>query len=316
MKKASEYKSFIQQRAFDLGFSYIGFAKAEQLNEEAKRLEAWLSKGYHGQMHYMENYFDLRTDPRKLVPGAKTVVTMMYNYFPEEEQNEDAPKIARYAYGKDYHFILKRKLKDLLQSIQEEIGAIDGRCFVDSAPIMEREWAKRSGIGWHGKNTLVINPKAGSYFFLTCLVFDLEIEPDPPIKDYCGTCTKCIDACPTDAISEEGYLLDASKCISYLTIELKESIPSEFKGKMEDWMFGCDICQEVCPWNRFSKKHEEPWFEPHPDLLSMNKGDWEDLTEETFRAVFRKSAVKRTKFTGLKRNIDFLKKGQKGWDTD
>ncbi len=308
MKKASEYKSFIQQRAYDLGFSYIGFAKAEQLTEEAKRLEAWLSKGYHGQMHYMENYFDLRTDPRKLVPGAKTVVTMMYNYFPEEEQNEDAPKIARYAYGKDYHFILKRKLKDLLQSIQEEIGEVDGRCFVDSAPIMEREWAKRSGIGWHGKNTLIINPKAGSYFFLACMVFDLEIEPDPPLKDYCGTCTKCIDACPTDAISEEGYLLDASKCISYLTIELKESIPTEFKGKMEDWMFGCDICQEVCPWNRFSKKHEEEWFEPHPDLLSMNKGDWEDLTEETFRKVFKKSAVKRTKFAGLKRNIDFLKK--------
>ncbi len=306
MVKKSEYKSFIRQRAYDLGFSYIGFAKAEELTEEAKRLEAWLSKGYHGQMHYMENYFDLRTDPRKLVPGAKTVVTMMFNYFPEKEQTEAAPKIARYAYGKDYHFVLKRKLKDLLQSIQGGIGEVDGRCFVDSAPIMEREWAKRSGVGWHGKNTLIINPKSGSYFFLACLVIDLEIEPDPPIKDYCGTCTKCIDACPTDAISEKGYLLDASKCISYLTIELKESIPTEFKGKMEDWMFGCDICQEVCPWNRFSQKNEEEWFEPHPDLLTMNHQDWEEITEETFRKVFKKSAVKRTKYAGLKRNIEFL----------
>ena len=256
----------------------------------------------------MENYFDLRTDPRKLVPGAKTVVTMMFNYFPEKEQNEDAPKIARYAYGKDYHFILKRKLKDLLQAIEEEIGEVSGRCFVDSAPIMEREWAKRSGIGWYGKNTLIINPKAGSYFFLACLVIDLEIEPDPPLKDYCGTCTKCIDACPTDAIAENGNLLDASKCISYLTIELKEAIPNEFKGKMEDWMFGCDICQEVCPWNRFSKKHEEEWFEPHPDLLTMNRQEWEEITEETFRKVFKKSAVKRTKYAGLNRNINFLRK--------
>ena len=305
---SSSNKIFIQQKAYELGFSYIGFAKAESLDEEARRLETWLSKGYHGQMHYMENYFDLRTDPRKLVPGAKTVVTMMYNYFPEREQNEDAPQLARYAYGKDYHFVLKDKLKTFLAAIQEEVGEVGGRCFVDSAPVMEREWAKRSGIGWHGKNTLIINPKAGSYFFLACLIIDLEVEPDPPIKDYCGTCTKCIDACPTDAISEEGYLLDASKCISYLTIELKESIPTEFKGKMEDWMFGCDICQEVCPWNRFSKKHNEPEFEPHPDLLSLSQNDWEELTEETFRKVFKKSAVKRTKYAGLKRNIDFLKK--------
>ena len=305
---ASKYKSFLQKEAYDLGFSYIGFAKAEELTEEARNLETWLSRGYHGKMHYMENYFDLRKDPRKLVPGAKTVVTMMYNYFPEETQVEDAPKIARYAYGKDYHHILKRKLKTLLFSIQDNIGEIDGRCFVDSAPIMEREWAKRSGIGWTGKNTLIINPKSGSYFFLACLVIDLEIEPDPPIKDYCGTCTKCIDACPTDAIAEEGFLLDASKCISYFTIELKEAIPKEFSHKMENWMFGCDICQEVCPWNRFSKKHTEPDFEPHPDLLSMKKRDWEELTLETFREVFRKSAVKRTKFEGLTRNIAFLKK--------
>ena len=306
--QSSEYKSFLQKEAYDLGFSYIGFSKAEELTEEARKLETWLSRGYHGKMQYMENYFDLRTDPRKLVPGAKTVVTMMYNYFPEEEQVGDAPKIARYAYGKDYHHILKRKLKTLLFSIQDNIGDIDGRCFVDSAPIMEREWAKRSGIGWTGKNTLIIHPKAGSYFFLACLVIDLEIEPDPPIKDYCGTCTKCIDACPTDAIAEEGFLLDASKCISYLTIELKDAIPKDFSGKMDNWMFGCDICQEVCPWNRFSKKHNEPAFEPHPDLLSMKKRDWEELTVETFREVFRKSAVKRTKFEGLMRNIEFLKK--------
>ena len=298
-------KSLIKKAAYDLGFSYIGFAKAEHLEKEALLLETWLNKGFHGKMHYMENYFDLRTDPRKLVEGAKTVITMMYNYFPEKEQNTDTLKIARYAYGKDYHFTLKRKLKTLLQFIQNEIGDINGRCFVDSAPVMEREWAKRSGLGWQGKNTLIIHPKAGSYFFLATLIIDLEIEPDLPIKDYCGTCTKCIDACPTGAISDNGYMLDGSRCISYLTIELKEAIPSEFKDKMQDWIFGCDICQEVCPWNRFSSKHEESDFDPHPDLLSLSRSEWRELTEETFRTIFKKSAVKRTKYSGLKRNIEF-----------
>jgi len=231
----------------------------------------------------------------------------MYNYFPEEEQDSTAPKIAKYAYGKDYHFVIKDKLKSLLQTIQKEIGEVNGRCFVDSAPVLERDWAKRSGVGWIGKNTLLIHPKQGSFFFLAELIIDLELEADGPMKDYCGRCTRCIDACPTEAISPEGYILDGSKCISYFTIELKEAIPESYKNKFEDWMFGCDICQDVCPWNRFSKKHSEPEFEPHPDLLKMKKEDWEEITEEVFRKVFRKSAVKRTKFSGLKRNIDFLK---------
>lgn len=255
----------------------------------------------------MENHFEKRVDPTKLVPGAKTVVVLMHNYFPKEQQNEDAPKIARYAYGEDYHFILKRKLKELIFFIQENIGEVNGRCFVDSAPVLERDWAKYAGVGWTGKNTLLIHPKAGSYFFLAELIIDLELMFDQPMKDYCGTCTRCVDACPTEAISPEGFILDASKCISYLTIELREEIPETFKGKMEGWMFGCDICQEVCPWNRFSKPHGEPAFEPHPDLLQMNKKDWEEITEEVFKRIFKKSAVKRTKFAGLKRNLDFLK---------
>ncbi len=297
----------IRTEALRLGFSFIGFAKAQKLEEEAQRLEQWLGLGYHGEMLYMENYFEKRVDPTKLVPGAKTVIVLMHNYFPKGKQSDpDAPKLARYAYGEDYHFVLKRKLKDLLQFINENIGEANGRCFVDSAPVMERDWAKRAGLGWIGKNTLLIHPKAGSYFFLSEIILDLELQADSPIKDYCGTCTRCIDACPTDAISPEGYLMDGSKCISYLTIELKDSIPEAFKGKMENWMFGCDICQEVCPWNRFSTPHDEPAFEPHPDLLEMKKKDWEEVTEEVFRTVFKKSAVKRTKFSGLKRNIDFL----------
>lgn len=277
------------------------------MDEEARRLEQWLNQGFHGEMQYMENHFEKRIDPTKLVPGAKSVIVLMHNYFQQEKQKKDAPKIARYAYGEDYHFVLKRKLKDLIYFIEENIGEINGRCFVDSAPVMERDWAKHAGIGWTGKNTLLINPKAGSYFFLSELIIDLELVADSPIKDYCGTCTRCIDACPTEAISPTGYLLDGSKCISYLTIELKNNIPESFRGKMENWLFGCDICQEVCPWNRFSKPHNEPAFEPHPDLLKMDKQEWEEITEEVFQKLFKKSAVKRTKFTGLKRNIDFLK---------
>ena len=256
----------------------------------------------------MENHFEKRIDPTKLVPGAKSVIVLMHNYFPKNKQADPtAPKLARYAFGEDYHFVLKRKLKDLLQFIQNNIGEVEGRCFVDSAPVLERDWAKHAGIGWTGKNTLLINPKAGSYFFLAELILDLELEPDNPMKDYCGTCTRCIDACPTGAISPEGYLLDGSKCISYLTIELKNSIPESFRDSMENWMFGCDICQEVCPWNRFSKPHDEPAFEPHPDLLKMKKKEWEEITQEVFQKLFKKSAVKRTKYHGLKRNIDFLK---------
>ncbi|MFT5165062.1 MAG: epoxyqueuosine reductase [Saprospiraceae bacterium] len=304
----SNHTRLIKQEAYRLGFDFVGIAKAEFMDEEARHLEAWLNQGMHGKMHYMENYFDKRVDPRKLVPGAKSVVCLAYNYYTDKKQSDpDSPKISKYAYGKDYHFILKDKLKSLLLFINDTIGAVDGRCFVDSAPVLERDWAKRSGTGWVGKNTLLINPKQGSYFFLAELIIDLELATDDPIKDYCGTCTKCIDACPTDAISPQGYILDGSKCISYFTIELKEAIPDAYKDKFENWMFGCDICQEVCPWNRFSKKHQEPAFEPHPDLLDLSKRDWEELTEEVFKALFRKSAVKRTKYLGLKRNIGFLK---------
>ncbi len=298
----------IKEAAYRLGFSHIGISKAEELTEEAKLLEQWLNQHQHGQMSYMANHFEKRIDPRKLVDGAKSVVSLIYNYHtPKEQQDPSAPKISKYAYGKDYHHIIKRKLKDLIQHIETTIGAVSGRCFVDSAPVMEREWAKRSGLGWVGKNTLIIHPKKGSYFFLAELIIDLELEYDGPMKDHCGTCTRCIDACPTDAIKEDGYWLDASKCISYLTIELKDAIPDEFKGKMENWAFGCDICQEVCPWNRFSTPHNEPAFEPHEELLDLTKKDWEELTQEVFSKVFQKSAVKRTKYKGLMRNINFLK---------
>ncbi len=298
---------FIKEEAYSLGFEFVGISKAEQMEEEAKRLEQWLNKDYHGKMSYMENHFDLRVDPCKLVPGAKSVISLMYNYFPEKkQQDQTAPKLAKYAYGKDYHFVLKDKLKTLFNAIQENIGGIDGRVFVDSAPVLERDWAKRSGIGWVGKNTLLINPKRGSFFFLAEVIIDLELVYDGPIKDYCGTCTKCIDACPTDAIPAEGYVLDGSKCISYFTIELKDEIPQSYKGQFENWMFGCDICQDVCPWNRFSKKHNELQFEPAASLLEMTKKEWEEITEEVFQKVFQKSAVKRTKYAGLKRNIKFL----------
>jgi len=305
----SQHTSLIRTEAQRLGFDFVGIAKAAFMDEEARRLEKWLNQDYHGQMSYMANHFDKRVDPTKLVPGAKSVISLVYNYYTAEDQEDPtAPKISKYAYGKDYHFVIKDKLKTLLSFIRAEIGEVDGRCFVDSAPVLERDWAKRSGVGGIGKNTMLIHPKQGSYFFLAELIIDLELISDHPIKDYCGTCTRCIDACPTNAISPQGYLMDGSKCISYFTIELKEAIPEEYQNKFENWMFGCDICQEVCPWNRFSKKHQEPAFEPHPDLLKLSKNDWEELTEEVFREVFRKSAVKRTKFKGLQRNINFLKK--------
>jgi len=301
------YTQIIRQEALDLGFSHIGIAKAEQMDEEARRLEAWLNQGHHGKMSYMANHFDKRIDPRKLVEGAKSVISLTYNYHNETEQTDpEAPKISQYAYGKDYHFVVKNKLKSLLAYIREEVGEVNGRCFVDSAPVLERDWAKRSGVGWVGKHTLLIHPKVGSYFFLAELIIDLDLTTDNPMRDHCGTCTRCIEACPTEAISPEGYVMDGSKCISYLTIELKDAIPTEFEDKMEGWMFGCDICQQVCPWNRFARPHNEPEFEPHPDLLDMTKQDWVEITEEVFRKVFKKSAVKRTKYAGLKRNIDFL----------
>jgi epoxyqueuosine reductase len=302
------YTEKIRHEAYRLGFDFVGIAKAEHMDEEARRLEAWLNKDFHGKMGYMANHFDMRVDPRKLVEGAKSVISLSYNYFTEDTQKDpSAPKIAKYAYGNDYHHVVKDKLKELLFFIQNEIGEVHGRAFVDSAPVLERDWARRSGVGWVGKNTLTINPKAGSYFFLAELILDLELVYDNPIKDYCGRCRRCIDACPTEAISPLGYIMDGSKCISYLTIELKdELIPPQYQHQMEGWMFGCDICQEVCPWNRFAQKHHEPQFEPHSKLLEMTRTEWQEITEDVFKEIFKKSAVKRTKYAGLKRNIDFL----------
>ncbi|MCB0571972.1 MAG: tRNA epoxyqueuosine(34) reductase QueG [Phaeodactylibacter sp.] len=309
MPDPSAITHLIKEEAYRLGFSFVGIAKAEKMDEEARRLEAWLNQGMHGQMGYLANHFDKRTDPTQLVPGARSVVSLMYNYYTEKQQRDaEAPRISRYAYGEDYHFVVKRKLKSLLHFIREKAGAVEGRVFVDSAPVLERDWARRSGIGWVGKNTLLIHPRAGSYFFLAEIIISLELEYDGPIKDHCGSCRRCIDACPTDAIASEGYILDGSKCISYFTIELKEAIPEEYRGKFGNWMFGCDICQEVCPWNRFSKPHEEPAFEPGEALLAMKRHEWEEITEEVFQELFRHSAVKRTKYEGLKRNIAFLKK--------
>jgi epoxyqueuosine reductase len=296
----------IKTKAAQLGFSFCGIAKAEFLQEEAPRLETWLNKGYQGQMHYLENHFDKRLDPRLLVPGAKSVISVGYNYFPATEISESHQlKIARYAYGEDYHTVVKDKLKILLQAMQEEIGQVHGRAFVDSAPVLERPWAQRAGNGWIGKNSLLLNKQMGSYFFLAELIVDLELEYDAPVKDYCGTCTACLDACPTDAITEP-YVVDGSKCISYFTIELKEAIPAEVQGKFENWIFGCDICQEVCPWNRFSKPHTEPRFQPSDDLQQWSSKEWKEITEDVFTHVFKKSAVKRAKWQGFQRNLKFV----------
>ncbi len=299
----------IKQKAQELGFFYCGISKAEFLEEEAPRLEAWLKQQRHGKMSYMENHFDKRLDPRLLVDGAKSVISLLLNYYTEEKQSDvTAPKISKYAYGEDYHDVIKEKLRQLLQYIETEIGEVSGRVFVDSAPVMDKAWAKKSGLGWIGKNSNLIHPKSGSFFFIAELIIDLELEADGPIKDYCGTCTKCIDACPTDAIIEP-YVVDGSKCISYLTIELKDALlPTEFNGKMDNWAFGCDVCQDVCPWNRFSLLHNEPRFNPSKNLLQLSKSDWKDLSEEVFSELFKLSAIKRTKFDGLKRNITFLSK--------
>ncbi len=305
----SNHTAIIKATAQQLGFDFCGISKAEFLEEDAPKLENWLNQGHHGKMAYMENHFDKRLDPTKLVPGAKSVVSLLYNYYPEQDLKDledDQYKIAKYAYGKDYHFVIKDKLKTFMQTLQTEIGEIGGRVFVDSAPVMERTWAAKSGLGWIGKHSLLINKDQGSYFFLAELIIDLELEPDGPAKDYCGTCTKCLDACPTDAITP--YNVDGSKCISYLTIELKDQIPNEFKGKMENWIFGCDICQDVCPWNRFSKPHSEPEFQAKDSLKEMRNENWQELTRDVFQEIFRGSAVKRTKFEGLKRNIQMVQK--------
>lgn len=300
-------KKIISDKAYDLGFFSCGFSKASFLEEEAPRLENWLAHNYHGKMGYMANHFDKRLDPRLLVDDAKTIVSLLLNYFPEETQTADSFKLSKYAYGEDYHFVIKDKLNELLRYIKEKIGDVNGRVFVDSAPVMDKVWAKKSGLGWIGKNTNLIQPQTGSFFFIAELIIDLEIEPDGPMKDYCGTCTKCIDSCPTEAIVEP-YVVDGSKCISYLTIELKDQlIPQEFSGKMDQWMFGCDVCQDVCPWNRFSKITQEKRFKPNPLLLEMKTNEWKELSEDIFNSLFKNSAVKRTKLEGLKRNIQFLK---------
>ncbi len=297
----------LKKEAASLGFDFCGISKADFLEEEAPRLEHWLNQQMHGQMSYMANHFDKRLDPRKLVEGAQSVVSLMYNYYPKQELNENQHyKLSKYAYGKDYHKVIRKKLKQLLKNLNEQIGEIHGRAFVDSAPVLEKAWAQKSGLGWVGKNTNLISKGHGSFFFLAELIIDIPLEPDAPTKDYCGTCTKCIDACPTDAITRP-YVVDGSKCISYFTIELKEAIPQEVKGKFENWMFGCDICQDVCPWNRFSSPTHESAFSQKEALNHMTKGDWEEITEELFDTLFESSAVKRTKLKGLKRNISFLK---------
>lgn len=298
--------ALIKQLAKELGFSFCGISEAAFLEKEAPRLEAWLKRNYQGEMHYLDNHFDKRLDPTLLVPGAKSVISLVYNYFPKEDRpSQGNMKVARYAYGEDYHYIIKEKLKELLARISEQVGAIEGRAFVDSGPVMERAWAEKSGLGWIGKNSLLLNRTMGSYFFLAELIIDLELEYDGPVKDYCGSCTACIDACPTDAIPEP-YVVDGSRCISYFTIELKGEL-NKAPGPLEGWVFGCDICQEVCPWNRFAKPHQEPRFEPIEGLNHLD--EWKEMTEEIFGELFRRSPIQRTKLEGLKRNIRWVTKG-------
>lgn len=308
MVNLQQHTAIVKDEAKRLGFEYCGISKAEFLEEEAPRLENWLKKNMHGEMSYMANHFDMRLDPTKLVPGAKSVVSLLLNYFTEEKQlDESAPKISKYAYGEDYHLVIKSKLREMLNTLEEKIGkSVGGRAFVDSAPVLDKAWAQRSGLGWIGKNSNLINKNSGSFFFVAELILDIELIPDSPIGDFCGTCTRCIDACPTDAIVSP-YIVDGSKCISYFTIELKDAIPESEKGKFQNWMFGCDICQDVCPWNRFSSPHNHSELAPNKELLGKSKSDWEEITEDVFRELFRRSAVKRTKFEGLKRNIRFLK---------
>lgn len=307
MTPKSYYTQSIKSEAKRLGFLSCGVSKAQFLEAEAPRLEKWLNQNMQGEMSYMENHFDKRLDPTKLVEGSKSVISLILNYFPSETQVEDTYKISKYAYGTDYHFVIKDKLKELLYFITSEIGDVHGRAFVDSAPVLDKAWAAKAGLGWMGKHSNLLTKQVGSFYFIAELIVDLDLEYDTPVTDHCGACTACIDACPTQAIVQP-YVVDGSKCISYATIELKEQIPSSFANSMEDWMFGCDVCQDVCPWNRFSKSHREPLFNANPELLSKSKKDWEEITEEVFREIFRKSPVKRTKFEGLKRNIQFLKK--------
>ncbi|MCP4975839.1 MAG: tRNA epoxyqueuosine(34) reductase QueG [Maribacter sp.] len=301
-----KYSELIKSEAKRLGFLSCGISKADFLEEEAPRMEKWLKNSMHGEMQYMENHFDKRLNPTKLVESSKSVISLLLNYYPQDEQNKNSFKLSKYAYGQDYHHVIKSKLRQLQEFIAEEIGEVNGRALVDSAPVLDKAWAAKSGLGWIGKHSNLLSHQVGSFYFIAELIVDLELEYDTLVTDHCGSCTACIDFCPTQAIVEP-YVVDGSKCISYFTIELKNEIPTSVKGQFDDWIFGCDVCQDVCPWNRFSKSHSEPLFNPHPDLMAMTKKDWEEITEEVFKKVFRKSAVKRTKFSGLKRNIEFLK---------
>ena len=305
--KKAQYTRLIKAEAQRLGFMSCGIAQAGFLEEEAPRLESWLKQNRNGEMRYMESHFDKRLDPTLLVPGAKSVVSLLLNYYPEDKQREDSFKISKYAYGTDYHFVIKDKLKALLEHIRAAIGEVDGRAFVDSAPVLDKAWAAKSGLGWVGKHSNLLTKQVGSFYFIAELIIDLELEYDTPVTDHCGSCTACIDACPTQAIVDP-YVVDGSKCISYYTIELKNEIPNYAQDKMDDWMFGCDVCQDVCPWNRFSKPHAEPLFNPKPEILQKSKTEWRELTQEVFSEIFRKSPVKRTKYSGLMRNIEFLDK--------
>ena len=309
MSQPEKNTLFIKQLAAKLGFDYCGIAKAELLSDDAKRLESWLNKGMHGSMQYMENHFDMRIDPRKLVPDAKSVITLLLNYLPEQEQKITSPKIAKYAFGNDYHQVIREKLKSFLEEIKLAVGEVNGRGFVDSAPVLERSWAQKTGLGWIGKNGNLINKQSGSFFFIATLIVDLDLEYDNAYtKDYCGTCTKCIDNCPTEAILPD-KVVDGSKCISYFTIELKDAlIPDGMKGKFDNWMFGCDVCQDVCPWNRFAKTTNEIKFTTIPAILNFTNNDWEELTEENFKLIFNNSPLKRSKFAGIKRNLTFIKR--------
>jgi len=307
---SSFQQNTFQLKAFarNLGFDHCGIARVQRLDDDARRLEQWLQKGMQGKMQYMENHFDLRIDPAKLVPGAKSVITLLLNYYPSENQKEGAPRFSKYAYGKDYHEVIRNKLNALLGLIREHIGDVHGRGFVDSAPVLERSWAQRSGLGWIGKNGNMITKHSGSFFFIATLIMDLELVYDDPFaKDFCGSCTRCIDHCPTDAILP-GKVVDGSKCISYFTIELKdELLPAGMTGQFDDWVFGCDTCQDVCPWNRFSKPTQEPAFSPLPEILNFTTQEWESITETSFKRIFSHSAVKRTKFNGLQRNLKFIR---------
>lgn len=307
INKKEKNTQLIKAESKRLGFLSCGISKAGFLEEEAPRLENWLNNNMNGQMSYMENHFDKRLNPTLLVDDAKSVISLLLNYYPSELQNEDSYKISKYAYGQDYHHVIKEKLKELLHFIQTEIGEVSGRAFVDSAPVLDKAWAAKSGLGWVGKNSNLITQKVGSFYFIAELIVDLELDYDTPTTDHCGSCTACLDACPTDAIVAP-YVVDGSKCISYFTIELKDNLPQEMKGKFDDWMFGCDVCQDVCPWNRFSKSHNEPLFQTNSDILNFSKSDWEEITVDTFQKVFKNSAVKRTKYEGLLRTINFLKK--------